>query len=137
MSRQNESPRGAGHEPTRDPWKGFRGVCSGTLVLEAIVVLLVLTVVARIDGGAHMAGWKVVYILAVAGGMIFACTAQKKSWAVPLNLTLAMAVVIGFFVHYSMTIVGVIFLIVWLYLLFLRSQLRQRIAGGYLESQHD
>lgn len=133
----NVNPRGAGHEPTTDPWKGFRGVCSGTLVLEAIIVLLVLTVVARVDGGAHMAWWKAVYILVVAGGMIYACAQQKKPWAIPLNLGLAMAVVIGFFVHYTMTIVGVIFLLVWLYLLFLRSQLRQRIAGGYLASQHD
>lgn len=137
MSPVNESPRGAGHEPTTDPWKGFRGVCSGTLVLEAIVVLLVLTVVGRLDGGAHMAAWKVVYILVIAAGMIYACAKQKKSWAIPLNLGLAIAVAVGFFVHYTMTIVGVIFLLVWAYLLFLRGQLRQRIAGGYLASQHD
>ena len=137
MSPVNESPLGAGHEPTTDLWKGFRGVCSGTLALEAIVVLLVLTVVARIDGGSHMAGWKAVYILVIAAGMIYACAKQKKTWAIPLNLGLAIAVAIGFFVHYSMSIVGVIFLLVWFYLLYLRSQLRQRIAGGYLASQHD
>ncbi|MGB6274659.1 MAG: DUF4233 domain-containing protein, partial [Rhodococcus sp. (in: high G+C Gram-positive bacteria)] len=38
--------------PLNDPWKGFRGVCAGTLVLEAIVVLLSLPVVAVVGGGA-------------------------------------------------------------------------------------
>ena len=33
-----------------DPWKSFRGIMAGTLILEAIVVLLALPVVAR--GGA-------------------------------------------------------------------------------------
>ena len=34
-----------------DPWKSFRGVMAGTLILEAIVVLLALPVVATIGGG--------------------------------------------------------------------------------------
>ena len=33
----------AGRRP--DPWKSFRGVMAGTLILEAIVVLLALPVV--------------------------------------------------------------------------------------------
>lgn len=131
------SPLGSGHEPTRDPWKGFRGVCSGTLVLEAIVVLLVLTVVARVDGGTHMAAWKAVYIVVLAVAMILACGVQKKPWALVLDLVLAVLVVAGFAVHVTMGIVGIIFLAVWLYLLYLRGQLRRRIAGGFLESQHD
>jgi len=137
QAEQNVGPRGAGHEPSNDPWKGFRGVCSGTLVLEAIVVLLVLTVVARVDGGAHMSWWKAVYIVAISLAMILACGVQKKPWAIPVDLGLAALVAIGFFVHPSMSIVGVIFLAVWLYLLYLRGQLRSRIRGGYLGSQHD
>ena len=34
-----------------DPWKSFRGVMAGTLILEAIVVLLALPVVAVSHGG--------------------------------------------------------------------------------------
>ena len=37
MSEQPQAP---------DPWKSFRGVMAGTLILEAIVVLLALPVVA-------------------------------------------------------------------------------------------
>ena len=39
-------------EPTQgpDPWKSFRGVMAGTLILEAIVVLLALPVVGAVGG---------------------------------------------------------------------------------------
>lgn len=123
-------------QPSIDPWKGFRGVCSGTLVLEAIVMLLVLTVIGRVDDGVHLVAWKVIYVLAVAVGMIAACAFQSKPYAMPLNLGLAVAAVVGFVVHPSMGIAGIFFLLVWVYLLYLRSSLRKRIAGGYLPSQH-
>ena len=88
------SPRGEGHAPSVDPWKGLRGIMAGTLVLEAIVVLLVLTVVARVDGGTHMAAWKAVYIVVLAVAMILACGVQKKPWALVLDLVLAVLVVL-------------------------------------------
>ena len=37
-----------------DPWKSFRGVMAGTLILEAIVVLLALPVVGMVGGRACM-----------------------------------------------------------------------------------
>ena len=46
-----------------DPWKSFRGVMAGTLILEAIVVLLALPVVGAVGGGltafstAYLAGF--------------------------------------------------------------------------------
>ena len=59
MTDPTPGPRGAAHEPSVDPWKGLRGIMAGTLVLEAIVIGLVLTVIARLDGGAHFQPWKV------------------------------------------------------------------------------
>ena len=44
--------RSTRYDPRRpDPWKSFRGVMAGTLILEAIVVLLALPVVSTVDGG--------------------------------------------------------------------------------------
>ncbi|MEI7915177.1 MAG: DUF4233 domain-containing protein, partial [Mycobacteriaceae bacterium] len=37
--------------PASDPWKSFRGVMAGTLILEMITVLLALPVVASVGGG--------------------------------------------------------------------------------------
>lgn len=130
-------PRGTGHDPSVDPWKGLRGVMAGTLVMEAIVIGLVLTVIARIDDGAHFQTWKIVYVSALAIAMVVASGLQRRPWALALDLVLAALAVIGWVVHPSMGIAGLLFAGVWAYMLYLRRDLRRRIAGGYLASQHD
>jgi hypothetical protein len=37
--------------PEKDPWKSFRGILSGTLILEMIVILLALPVVFKLSPG--------------------------------------------------------------------------------------
>ena len=44
-TRHAYGPLGPGHEPVKDPMQGLTGVLSGTLVLEAITVFLILLVV--------------------------------------------------------------------------------------------
>ena len=44
-SRSDRPTRRTATPPPPDPWKSFRGVMAGTLILEAIVVLLALPVV--------------------------------------------------------------------------------------------
>lgn len=132
------SPRGEGHAPSVDPWKGLRGIMAGTLVLEAIVIGLVLTVIARVDDGAHFQAWKVWFVSLLAVAMVVASGMQRRPWAIPLNLTLAgLAVLPGWVVHWSMGVCGLMFAVVWAYILYLRRDLSRRIAGGYLASQHD
>ena len=50
---QDMSPLGMGHEPTKDPLKGFNGMVSATLLLEAISIFLGLLVVLKIEGGSY------------------------------------------------------------------------------------
>lgn len=123
-------------EPAVDPWKGFRGVCAGTLVMQAIVILLVLTVIGRIDDGVHMVAWKVAYVVVLGVAMVVAAGLQRRRWAMALNLSLAALAIAGWIVHYSMGVAGVLFALVWAYLLYLRSSLSKRIEGGFLPSQH-
>ena len=62
---------------------------------------------------------------------------QRFSWALPVNLALqAILLIGGFFVHYSAVMVAVIFIIVWWYLLHLRSTLIERMKRGWLTTQH-
>ncbi|HJC61896.1 MAG TPA: DUF4233 domain-containing protein [Candidatus Dietzia intestinigallinarum] len=111
---------------------------AGTLFLEAIVIGLVLTVIARLDDGAHFQAWKVWFVSVLAVAMIVAAGLQRRSWAIPMNVTLAaLAVIPGFFVHWSMGICGLMFAAVWAYILYLRFDLARRMAGGFLPSQHD
>ncbi|EUA18219.1 hypothetical protein I553_7621 [Mycobacterium xenopi 4042] len=43
-------PDGEAPPPPPDPWKAFRGVMAGTLILEAVVVLLAVPVVGAVGG---------------------------------------------------------------------------------------
>ncbi|MGB3770356.1 MAG: DUF4233 domain-containing protein [Rhodococcus sp. (in: high G+C Gram-positive bacteria)] len=121
--------------PARDPWKGFRGVCAGTLILEAIVVLLALPVVATVGGGVTWISGT--YLIALSLVMILGAGLQGRSWALQFDLGLQALVLLGFFAHPSIAAVGVLFLAVWLYLVYLRRDLRKRIAQGRLPSQRE
>lgn len=121
--------------PTTDPWKGFRGVMAGTLVLEAIVVLLALPVVSTVGGGL---GWfSTLYLVGMAVAFILAAGMQGRPQAMQINLALQVFVLLGGFIHLSIAIVGVVFLAVWIYLLYLRRDITRRIERGMLRGQRD
>lgn len=135
MTYQSAQPGDTTPAPPVDPWKGLRGIMAGTLVLEAIVIGLVLTVIARLDGGAHFQPWKVWYVSLLAVAMIVAAGLQRKPWAIPMNLTLAGLAVAGWAVHWSMGVCGLLFAVVWAYILYLRRDVQRRVAAGQLPSQ--
>lgn len=133
-----EAGVGAAHAPSVDPWKGLRGIMAGTLFLEAIVIGLVLTVIARLDDGAHFQAWKVWFVSLLAVAMVVGAGLQRRTWAIPMNVALALlAVFPGWIVHWSMGVCGLMFAAVWAYILYLRYDLARRMAGGFLPSQHD
>lgn len=119
--------------PNRDPWKGLRGVMAGTLVLEAIVVLLALPVVATTGGGLSAVSTGFVVGLGVA--MIVLSGLQRRSWALPANLVLAGLAVVGFVINVPLGVVGVIFAVVWGYLMYLRRDVLARMNAGRLPGQ--
>ncbi len=130
-----ESQGGEFKPPTNDPWKGFRGVLAGTLVLEAIVVLLALPVVSTVGGGL---GWlSTLYLVGLAVALILAAGIQGRPRAMQINFALQVFVLLGVFIHLSIGIVGLIFGAVWIYLLYLRKDIRRRIANGLLYGQRD
>ncbi|MEC3979083.1 DUF4233 domain-containing protein [Amycolatopsis sp. H20-H5] len=113
--------------------KSFRGVMSGTLIMEAITVALALPVVNRIGGGISTGTG--LAVIAVAVAFIGCCVVIKRPWAVPVVLVLQL-VLIGFFVTLpAIAILGFIFLAVWLWLLWLRRDVARRMAAGTLPSQ--
>ncbi|MDJ0360731.1 DUF4233 domain-containing protein [Rhodococcus sp. H29-C3] len=121
--------------PAIDPWKGFRGVTAGTLVLEAIVVLLALPVVSTVGGGL---GWfSTLYLVGMAVAFVLAAGMQGRPQAMQINLALQVFVLLGGFIHLSIAIVGVVFLAVWIYLLYLRRDITRRIERGMLRGQRD
>jgi len=130
---ENQPDRPADAPAPPDPWKGLRGVMAGTLVLEAIVVLLALPIVADLGGGITWVSG--IYLVGLALVMILGAGLQGRSWAVSFNLGLQVLVLLGGFFHLSILVVGVLFLLVWAFILILRGELKRRMDQGLLPSQ--
>lgn len=129
---QQPDPNVAG-SAAPDPWRSFRGVMAGTLILEAIVVLLALPVVGRVGGdltavsGGYLVGLAVVLVL-LAG-------VQGKSWAIWVNLFMQVVLIAGVVVHGAIGFIGVVFLVVWLVIAYLRAEVLRRQKRGLLPGQ--
>ncbi len=119
--------------PPKDPWKSFRGILSGTLILEMIVILLALPVVIRLSPG--LSGLKVAYVLLLAAACFAGCMVVKKPWAIPAFCVLQVAVIAGWVVHWGIGAVGVVFGLVWAYIVYIERDVRTRIAEGRLPGQ--
>ena len=116
-----------------DPWKSFRGVMAGTLILEAIVVLLALPVVSFGTGGLT---WR-------SGGFLIGMTVllvllsgiQGRPGAIWINLGVQLVLVAGAFIHWGIGFIGVVFALVWALLIFLRGEVKRRQERGLLPGQ--
>lgn len=131
------SPLGAGHQPAKDPLKALGGVMAGILTMESISLFLVLTVILRIADGTYWTTPRWGYVTIVAGAHFILAFFMGKRWAYVVLWVLQVLALAGSMVHISMGVVGLIFVIVWLYVFYLRNNLIERMKRGYLPSQHE
>ena len=117
---------------TPDPMKGIRGVMAGTMVLEAIVTGLALFVLGRVD---HLSGWPVAAVGVLALLMVVSAGFFGRPWGIPFALVLQALMLVGFVLSVPLGVVGVLFGLVWAYLLWVRRDVARRIAEGTLPSQ--
>ncbi|MCV7173228.1 MULTISPECIES: DUF4233 domain-containing protein [Mycolicibacterium] len=116
-----------------DPWRSFRGVMAGTLILEAIVVLLALPVVAVGEPG--LTPPSIGYLVGLAVLMVLLAGLQGRSWAIWANLGLQLPVIAGAVLHGAIGFIGVLFAGVWLLILYLRAEVKRRQDHGLLPGQ--
>lgn len=116
-----------------DPWKSFRGVMAGTLILEAIVVLLALPVVGMVGGG--LTAWSTAYLIGFAVLLVLLAGVQGRPYAIWLNLSVQLILVAGFFVYPAVGMVGLLFVVVWAILVYLRAEVLRRQRRGLLPGQ--
>lgn len=140
MAREQAQPKigplGPGSDPVKDPLKSLGGVLTGTLILEAITIFLILLVILKVDGGVMWTTFNWVYITVIGTAHLIMAFLQRIPGAMWINLALQIPLLLGFFIHWSVTAVGVMFAIVWYYIVKLRSEMIQRMRGGYLVTQH-
>jgi len=119
--------------PVSDPWKSFRSVMAGTLILEIITVLLALPVVATVGGGltagstAYLVGFAI--LLALLAGL------QGRPWAIWVNLAVQLILVAGFLIYPAIGFMGLLFVLVWGVIAYLRAEVLRRERLGQLPGQ--
>ena len=113
-----------------DPERGLRGVMSGTLILEAIVVLLSIPVARNTGSGTSALGVVLICILAVA--LIALCAFVSRPWFVPAALSLQGLMILGWLITPALGIMGVVFGLVWALVIWFRNEFRRRLAAGTL-----
>lgn len=127
MSDQTDKPAAP------DPWKSFRGVMAGTLILEAIVVLLALPVVSVSEGG--LTAVTGTYLIGFAVLLILLAGLQGRPWAIWVNLAVQAVLIAGWALSGAVGFVGLIFAGVWLLIVYLRGEVKRREARGLLPGQ--
>ena len=130
MSEQPPQPDAG---PPPDPWKSFRGVMAGTLILEAIVVLLALPVVGAVGPGLTV--WTTTYVLGVAVLLVLLAGVQGRPWALWANLGIQLPLVAGWFLYPGIGFIGLLFVVVWLLIAYLRAEVLRRQKRGLLPGQ--
>jgi hypothetical protein len=116
-----------------DPWKSFRGVMAGTLILEAIVVLLALPVVAAADHG--LTPFTAGYLIGFAIVLVLLAGIQGRPWAIWVNLAVQVVLIAGWVVNGAVGFIGLIFAAVWLFIAYLRAEVLRRQKRGLLPGQ--
>jgi Protein of unknown function (DUF4233) len=116
-----------------DPWKSFRGVMAGTLILEAIVVLLALPVVGAVGGGLTPVALG--YLICLAVILVLLTGLQGRPWAIWLDLVVQLVLIAGFLVYPGVGLIGLLFAGVWALIAYLRAEVLRRQQRGMLPGQ--
>jgi hypothetical protein len=116
-----------------DPWKSFRGVMAGTLILEAIVVLLALPVVGAVGGGLTPVALG--YLIGLAVLLVLLAGLQGRPWAIWVNLAVQALPIVGFLVYPGVGFIGLLFAGVWALIAYFRGEVLRRQRRGMLPGQ--
>ncbi len=116
-----------------NPWSSFRGVMAGTLILEAIVVLLALPAVARVGGGLTPVSTGCLIGFAVL--LVLMAGVQARPWAIWANLGVQLLPIACWWIYPGVSFVGVLFAAVWLLVAYLRAEVLRRQRHGVLPGQ--
>jgi hypothetical protein len=101
----------------RNPQAAVRGVAMGTLILESIVVLLAIAPIKMMSG---ITNTQVTVLVGLAVAGILVCGLLRRPWGWHAGTALQIAVTLTGFFQPALFVLGVVFLLIWVYLLRLR-----------------
>ncbi len=100
--------------------KRLNGAGAAVLILEAIVLLFVPRAIAQ--SGPGLTPWRLTAVLAVVVLLIVAAGLQRRSWGTRAGLAVQVPVLATGFLTGVMWFLGGLFVLVWIYLLRIRSE---------------
>lgn len=112
-ARETARLRGAG--------RAVAGMLAGTLVLEALTVILVPRVVAQF--GTGLTAPKLTALLVLAGALVVVAFVQRRRWGVAAGSVLQLGVIGCGLLTGAMYVLGALFGLIWLYELRVRQDL--------------
>jgi Protein of unknown function (DUF4233) len=110
-----DAPRRSG---LRNPEAAARGLGAGTLGLEAMVLLLAIQPIRLF--GAHLGGWGVAAVVALAVLCAVVAGSMKRRWAWPAGTVLQALLIVSGLLHWSLAVIGLIFGAAWAYASYVR-----------------
>lgn len=102
----------------RDPQRAARAIGACVLGLEAIVLLFAI-VPLRMLKAPHL-GLAITAVLVLSVACVALAGMMRRPWAWHAGTVLQVLILPCGFFHWSMTVIGVVFLLVWLYALHAR-----------------
>ncbi|WP_329103435.1 DUF4233 domain-containing protein [Micromonospora sp. NBC_01699] len=102
----------------RNPVRAVRGLGAGTLVIEMLVLLLAIQPIRLVGGDLNGTAIGVIVALAVFAVVLSGLLA--RSWAWHAATALQGLLLLSSFLHWSLGVLGVIFALVWVYVLHVR-----------------
>jgi Protein of unknown function (DUF4233) len=108
-------------------------VMAGTLILEAIVVLLALPVVSFSHGGLTLLSGG--FLVGFAVALVLLAGMQGRPWALWANIAIQAVLIAGWVVHAAVGVIGVVFAGVWALIAYLRVEVKRRQEHGLLPGQ--
>jgi hypothetical protein len=113
----------SGDEPPpsglRNPRAAVRGVGAGALVAEAVVLLLGIAPLRVL--GANLTAFAIAFVVALAILCVVVAGLLRRGWAWHVASAIQVALVVsGFVFHPSLAVLGVLFGLLWIYVLHVR-----------------
>ncbi|MGB3355463.1 MAG: DUF4233 domain-containing protein [Mycobacterium sp.] len=106
---------------------------AGTLILEAIVVLLALPVVNAVGGGLSLGS--TAFVVGFAVLLVLMAGIQGRPWAIWANLGVQVVLIAGWVIYPGVGFIGLLFTVVWLLIAYLRAEVLRRQKRGLLPGQ--
>jgi hypothetical protein len=111
-------PSGTKPSGLRNPVAAVRGLGAAALAIEALVLLLAIQPI-RVLGGA-LSGWAVAAVVGLAVLAAVLAGLTRREWAWHAGTVLQGLLLVSGLLHWSLFALGVIFGLVWIYVLHVR-----------------